>query len=41
MLGRTGTFDEKLRGKQRRLRRISEIAQDVTPADCGLDFEGI
>ena len=31
----------KLQEKQRRLRRISEIAEDVTPADCGLDFEGI
>ena len=31
----------KLQEKQRRLRRISEITEDVTPADCGLDFEGI
>ena len=27
--------------KQRRMRRISEIAHDMTPADCSLDFEGI
>ena len=31
----------KLQEKQRRSRRISEIAEDVTPADCSLDFEGI
>ena len=31
----------KLQEKQRRSRRISEIAEDMTPADCGLDFEGI
>ena len=27
--------------KQRRLRTFSKLAHDVTPADCGLDFEGI
>ena len=27
--------------KQRRSRRISEIVHDMTPANCGLDFEGI
>ena len=31
----------KITRKQRRLRRISEIAHDVMPAGCGLDFEGI
>ena len=31
----------KLQEKQWRSRRISEIAEDVMPADCGSDFEGI
>ena len=31
----------KLQEKQQRSRRISEITEDVMPADCSLDFEGI
>ena len=34
-------FKGKITRKQRRSRRISEIAEDVTPADCSLDFECI
>ena len=29
-------FEDKITRKQRRLRRISEIAHDVMPAGCGL-----
>ena len=34
-------FEDKITRKQQRLRRISAIAHDAMPADCGLDFEGI
>ena len=34
-------FKGKITRKQQRSRRISEIAEDVTAADCSLDFEGI
>ena len=32
---------EKLKIKQRKLRRFTGFAYDVMPAGCGLDFEGI
>ena len=30
-----------MKTKQRKLRRFAGFAYDVTPAGCGLDFEGI
>ena len=32
---------EKLKTKQRKLRRFAGLMYDMTPAGCGLDFEGI